>query len=104
MQKTRRKLSSQELEKVANVLKAIAHPIRLEVLKVLEQEEPLTVSDIRAKVDMEVEQSLLSHHLIKMKDKGIVCSVKKGKYIYYNLCDRHILNIFNCMEQCSFVK
>ncbi|MGB1206266.1 MAG: ArsR/SmtB family transcription factor [Chitinophagales bacterium] len=100
---TKRNLSSKQLEKVANVLKAIAHPIRLEVLKVLEQEEPLMVSDIRAKIEMEVEQSLLSHHLIKMKDKGIVCSVKKGKYIYYNICDRHILNIFNCMERCSFV-
>ncbi len=74
---TKRKIPAAKLDKVAEILKAIAHPIRLEVLETLEFNEPLTVSEIRAQIDMEVEQSLLSHHLIKLKDKGVLQSVKK---------------------------
>ena len=104
MQKTKRNLSITELGKVAEVLKAISHPVRLEILEVLEVAEPLTVSDIREQIDIEVEQSLLSHHLIKLKDKGVLKSVKQGKNIYYSICDRQILKIFDCMEKCSFIK
>ena len=104
MQNTKRNLSIQELAKVAEVLKAISHPVRLEILEVLEVAEPLTVSDIREKIEIEVEQSLLSHHLIKLKDKGVLQSFKKGKNSYYSICDRQVLKIFDCMEQCSFIK
>ncbi len=103
MTQTRRNINAKQLEKVAEVLKAISHPIRLAVLEILEAAEPLSVSEIREQLVPEVEQSLLSHHLVKLKDKGIVCSTKKGKYIYYSICDRQILKIFDCMENCSFV-
>ena len=103
MQKTKRNLSIRELEKVAEVLKAISHPVRLEILEVLEITESLTVSQIREQIEIDVEQSLLSHHLIKLKDKGVLQSVKKGKNCYYSICDRQVLKIFDCMEKCSFI-
>lgn len=96
----KRNLKPEKLEHVAHILKTIAHPIRLEVLTVLEKEEPLSVSDILNGIDLEVEQSLLSHHLVKMKDRGLLKSVKEGKYIKYSLTDRNVLTIFDCMENC----
>ncbi len=89
--------------KVAEILKTIGHPIRLQVLEVLEREEPLTVSQILERINLDVEQSLLSHHLIKMKDKGILSSEKKGMHMYYRITDRNILSIFDCMANCSIV-
>ena len=86
---------------MANILKTIAHPIRLEVLMVLEKEEPLSVSDIKERIDIDVEQSLLSHHLVKMKDRGVLQSRKEGKFIMYSICNREILHIFDCMENCN---
>ena len=98
----KRNISFQKLSKVAEILKAISHPVRLEILEILEVHESLTVSEIREILAPEVEQSMLSHHLIKMKDKGILHSTKNGKYISYQITEPHILNIFDCMENCNF--
>ncbi len=93
--------SSQEIEKMAEILKAIGHPMRLEILKIMKQHEPLTVAELIEATGLE--QSLLSHHLIKMKDKGILQSFREGRNINYSLNDRTILNLFDCMENCKFL-
>ena len=100
MDKTRN-ISIDTIRKMAEVLKTIGHPLRLKVLEALEEEEVLTVSELLEKVPMEVEQSLLSHHLIKMKDKGVLRSEKKGMHVHYSLADRSILKIFDCMQNCD---
>jgi len=96
-----RNIDFEKIGLIANVLKTIAHPIRLEVLMALEKQEPLAVSDIKKEIGIEVEQSLLSHHLVKMKDRGVIQSKKEGKYILYSICNREILHIFDCMEKCN---
>lgn len=101
MIQSKRNISIQKLEQVAHVLKTISHPVRLQILEVLEEEEPLDVTTIRERISITVEQSMLSHHLIKMKDKGVLQSVKEGKSVLYSLCDRQILKIFDCMEKCD---
>ena len=98
----RRNISVENMIKVANILKTIGHPLRLEVLEVLEAEEKLNVSQIKEAIQSKVEQSLLSHHLIKMKDKGILQSKKEGMHVVYRITDRNILKIFDCMEKCNF--
>lgn len=99
---TRSKIDIEKLKRVAEVLKTIAHPIRLSIVEALDIHKSLSVSELMKETD--TEQSLLSHHLIKMKDKGILKSERRGKSIYYELTDRHITNIFDCMTNCSFIK
>jgi len=99
--KSKRNLSSDKIVRVAEILKTIGHPIRLQVLGLLELNEPMNVSEIQENIEVTVEQSLLSHHLIKMKDKGLLRSEKEGMRVYYRLADRQILNIFDCMEKCD---
>lgn len=101
MQKTRRNLSFEKLNRVATILKAISHPVRLEILEILEEEAGLSVNTIKERLKADVEQSMLSHHLIKMKDKGILTSVKTGKHIHYSIHELEVLGIFDCMEKCS---
>lgn len=103
MKITKRKFSAEKLSKVAKVLKTIAHPVKLEILEVLEFEEPLDVSTITEKIGITCEISMMSHHLSKMKDNGILISEKKGKQVFYRIADRHILNIFDCMEKCKMI-
>ena len=76
---TNRQLDSEFLGAVAHLLKTISHPIRLEVISILERLEPVSVSKIQESLNVDVEQSLLSHHLVKMKDRGVIKSEKKGK-------------------------
>lgn len=87
--------------RVAEILKAIAHPVRLSILELLGENTALTVSEIQSYTS--IEQSLLSHHLIKMKDKGVLKSYREGKNHYYQLTDAHIIQIFSCMEKCSLI-
>lgn len=92
---------AQRLEKAAEILKTIAHPVRLEVLNILETYTELSVSEIQEKLSVSIEQSMLSHHLIKMKDKGILTSQKNGVSVVYRLAEPNITKIFVCMESCS---
>jgi len=99
----KRKLSSNKLKKVANILKTISHPVKLEILEILEQYIKLDVSTILEKLKIKCEISMLSHHLSKMKDNGILISDKKGKQVFYSIADRNILKIFECMENCKLL-
>lgn len=88
-----------ELERVAYILKAVAHPIRLQIVDILSQGEKLSVTEIYE--SLETEQSLTSHHLTKMKDRGILGQMKEGKHVYYFLTDKNITGIIDCIEKCS---
>ena len=103
MKLTKRKFSTEKLESVAKLFKTIAHPVKLEILEVLETEEPLDVTTICQRIGAECEISMMSHHLAKMKDNDILVSEKKGKQVYYKIKDRNILNIFDCLDACDFV-
>lgn len=82
-----------KLMKTASVLKVIAHPVRLQILEALGDKGSLTVSNIKDAIQTDVEQSMLSHHLIKMKDNGVLSSVKKGKFNHYSLVDKSLVSL-----------
>ncbi len=94
-------LDSGELRRIAEILKCIAHPARLRVVEVLNEKERLNVTELRKYTGLE--QSLLSHHLIKMKDKGVLVSERQGKNIFYALTDTNITKIFDCMSNCQLI-
>ena len=97
-------LNQKQVSRVAEILKTIGHPIRLNILQLLDKEEALFVSDIQQKLPLKIEQSLLSHHLIKMKDNGVLSCEKNGIYVKYSSKDGAILHIFECMKTCNIVK
>lgn len=101
MNTTKNRLDADKLARVSEVLKAIAHPIRLNVLEELQEHQRLSVSELMEKTG--IAQSLLSNHLIRMKDKGILKSTRDKQKIFYELVDEHILQIFSCLENCSLV-
>ncbi len=94
-----RNIDGAKLEKMAHILKAISHPLRLEIIELLEERQPQSVAQILEQI--EIEQSLLSHHLTKMKDKGVLNSFREGRNIYYRLAFDEITKIFDCMEKCD---
>lgn len=78
-------LRESDIEQVAELLKILAHPIRLKIIKLLSQYHELNVMSIQQQIV--ISQSLVSHHLIKMNDKGILISVRRSKAIYYSLAN-----------------
>lgn len=101
MSVTLRKIPAGKLAKIAEVLKTIGHPVRIEILSLLESNERLTVNDIQEKISSDIEQSMLSHHLIKMKDKGVLKCEKEGLYVYYSLKEPNITGLLDCMSNCK---
>ena len=94
-------IDPKKIIKIADVLKAIAHPARLQVLEQLHLHGPMSVSEIVEKIN--IEQSLLSHHLSKMKDKGILNATRDGKNIYYEVADKELPKIFECINNCDLI-
>ncbi|MDG5767951.1 metalloregulator ArsR/SmtB family transcription factor [Balneolales bacterium ANBcel1] len=88
-----------KLEKCASILKAIAHPLRIAIIELLEEHEKLSVSEIHEKLD--VEQAVASHHLGILKNKGVLISTREGKNMRYELKHRQITQIIEIMERCS---
>ena len=92
-------MNAGKLERASYVLKALAHPARIAIVDLLDQCEKLCVGDIQQKLGLE--QAILSHHLINMRDKGILKTERSGKFIYYSLTDKTITNIIQCINDCS---
>ena len=69
------------IEEKAIILKALSHPVRLCIVKGLILEEGCNVSTMQDCLD--IPQSTLSQHLIKLKDLGILKGIRDGLNINY---------------------
>lgn len=95
-------VDKKKLERTAYVLKCVAHPVRISIIDLLEQQDQLTVSQLQEV--LQIEQSLLSHHLTNMRDKGIVETRREGKHVFYFLTDTTISNIIDCIKGCKTMR
>jgi ArsR family transcriptional regulator, arsenate/arsenite/antimonite-responsive transcriptional repressor len=75
-----------EAERIATVAKALSEPLRVRVLDVLRRNpEPVCQCELVALFD--VKQSLLSHHLHKLAEAGLVDVERRHKWAYYSVSD-----------------
>ena len=88
-----------KLEKVAFVLKTIAHPMRIGIVELLTYHDKLSVNEICERLNSE--QSLTSHHLSNMKLKGILSCTRDGKNMYYSLKLTEVTKVIGCIENCN---
>lgn len=91
--------SYNKYEKAAFILKTIAHPTRLAVIKELLVAKELTVNELVGLTGCE--QSLLSHHLINMKIKGLLKVRKEGVSAYYSLKEVNLGPVLDCIDKCD---
>ncbi len=94
-----KELDADRLEIAASMLKAMAHPMRIAILKHLEGNKRLTVTQIHQL--LEIEQSATSHHLGILKDKGVLCSKREGKNTFYYLKYEILSHIIDNLQTCA---
>ncbi len=94
-------LENEKLEKVAYILKTIAHPLRIGIVDILSKYDEKSVNEICDSLGSE--QSLTSHHLQNMKLKGILGSRRDGKNIYYHLKIKEVISVISCIENCKHI-
>lgn len=83
----------------AQLLKSLAHPKRLEIIQLL-QDQQLSVTDIHTMLDLP--QANISQHLMILRKSQILRTQKQGKQIYYQLTDPKILTACNLIREFLF--
>jgi ArsR family transcriptional regulator len=75
---------SLDAERVATVAKALAEPLRVQILDVLRRSgEDVCQCELIALFD--IRQSLLSHHMKKLVDAGLVSVERRHRWAYYSV-------------------
>ncbi len=77
-------LADARVDELSAIYKALGDPTRVQIVHILAAAtEPVCVCDFTAAFD--VGQPTISHHLAKLRDAGIVSSVKHGVWAFYCL-------------------
>lgn len=84
------------MEDQARIFKALAHPIRLKIIKKLSNGE-LCVCKLNEDVDFS--QSNLSQHLKILKEADILNSKKEGMWTYYSIANNKVLELLSICEE-----
>jgi DNA-binding transcriptional ArsR family regulator len=92
------KLDPKKLEEAASKLRAIAHPMRIAIIDMLEAKEQMNVTEIYE--TLKIEQASASHHLNILKTKGVLDSRRSGKKTFYYLNGDAVTQIVECINKC----
>lgn len=79
----------------ADVCKALAHSVRIEIIDILKSDE-LTFGNIAKQSG--VAKSNLAQHLAVMVNKGLLLQRKEGLYVYYRLSSSKVYKAFKLMK------
>jgi ArsR family transcriptional regulator len=89
-------MTAEERELTANVLKAMAHPVRLGVLELLADGEKRCTELYE---ELGCSQSMMSQQLKILCQQGLVSIRKEGTLKYCALQNRDFLRLFDCMHK-----
>lgn len=84
-----------EIEHLSELLKSIAHPIRLKVLCLL-QEREMTVGELRNAV--QTSHANVSQHLGILRSHGIIDFRKDANFIYNRIADARITELIRTLR------
>ncbi|MFW6029808.1 MAG: ArsR/SmtB family transcription factor [Halanaerobiales bacterium] len=83
------------VEEKARILKALSHPIRMCIVRGLLEKEGCNVSKMQE--CLEIPQSTLSQHLIKLKDLKIIKGERNGLNINYYVVNEDAKNVIRTL-------
>ena len=89
-------MNNQEREMTAEVLKAMAHPVRLGVIEILADGEK-TCTELFEQLGCS--QSMMSQQLKILCQQGLVSIRKEGTQKYCALRNPDFLKLFDCMSK-----
>ena len=85
------------LERMADIIKVLGHPYRLQIIEYLDLNGKSPVHHILAGIGGN--QAALSQHLNKMRSAGIIVSERRGKEVWCEIAEPDSLTILNCMRK-----
>lgn len=88
--------SAAQLKSRARILKALAHPSRLQMVEELSQGERC-VCELQKIVKSDI--STVSKHLSVLRNVGLVDDEKRGLQVFYSLVSPCVMKFFSCVEE-----
>lgn len=85
----------QQYSEIAELLKALAHPVRICIIRGLMSKGSCNVSYMQNCLNLP--QSTISQHLQKLKALGIIKGERNGLQVNYKVSNDTIVNIVNAM-------
>jgi ArsR family transcriptional regulator len=76
-------IDDEKLEMSSEVLRALAHPLRMRILAFIDKHGAVNVNKIYN--TLQLEQSITSQHLRVLRIAGLVQTTRKGKYVVYEI-------------------
>ncbi|MBN2341363.1 MAG: helix-turn-helix transcriptional regulator [Deltaproteobacteria bacterium] len=92
------KIADTQAPHLAEILKGLAHPLRLQIISVL-CEEPMCVNEL-CKV-LNVKQAQASQHLTPLRHLGLVDVDRSGGKATYSLAEPQLKQLVTCLKTCS---
>lgn len=84
----------ESMEKAAECLRNLAHPHRLRMVEMLLQGR-YTVGELAEACG--IPSHMASEHLIRMRDRGLLSSVRESRKVYYEIAEPGLASIMNCV-------
>lgn len=78
----------------AEVLKAVAHPLRLMIVETLQDGER-SVGEIVETLGEK--QAITSQQLNLMKDRGVLAARREGAKVFYRIQNPNVIRVLNCV-------
>jgi len=92
MAKTKVTFDSDRLDYASELMRALAHPLRLRIIAFIDRYDAIQVNKIYN--TLKIEQSITSQHLKILRLAGVVTASRDGKFMKYSLD-------YDCLERAS---
>lgn len=84
-----------EIDNIAGLLKAMAHPIRLKILCLLREKE-MSVGDLQATI--QTTNGNISQHLTILRNQEIITCRKDANFIFNRIADPRVMQLMECLQ------
>ncbi|MEO7176188.1 MAG: metalloregulator ArsR/SmtB family transcription factor [Saprospiraceae bacterium] len=96
MKRTKVTFNNEKIQISSEILRALAHPLRIKILEFIDQHKVINVNKIYNTLNLE--QSITSQHLRIMRGAGVVITERDGKYVHYSIDYAKVANAMKAVN------
>ena len=96
MRKARAQINNERLQVSSDILRALAHPLRMKILEFIDKNKTINVNKIYN--TLKLEQSITSQHLKILRASGLVHTHREGKFIHYTVDYPRLANAMRAVD------
>lgn len=97
MRKAKVVINNEKLRESSELMRALAHPLRIKILEFIDQNGSVNVNKIYN--TLKLEQSITSQHLRILRAVGLVVTEREGKYIHYSIDYDKVMHTLGTLDR-----